>query len=79
MDTIKLDRKFFRDFEDERSKNVIESFINVCERINTKVVAEGIESKEQLDYLRKVNCELVQGFIFSKPIDVESFEKSFLI
>lgn len=79
VDTIKLDRKFFRDFEDERSKNVIESFINVCERINTKVVAEGIESKEQLDYLRKVNCELVQGFIFSKPIDVESFEKSFLI
>lgn len=79
VDTIKLDRKFFRDFEDERSKNVIESFINVCERINTKVVAEGIESKEQLDYLRKVNCELVQGFIFSKPIDLESFEKSFLI
>lgn len=79
VDTIKLDRKFFRDFEDERSKNVIESFINVCERINTKIVAEGIESKEQLDYLRKVNCELVQGFIFSKPIDVESFEKSFLI
>ena len=79
VDTIKLDRKFFRDFEDERSKNVIESFINVCERINTKVVAEGIESKEQLDYLRKVNCELVQGFIFSKPMDVESFEKSFLI
>lgn len=79
VDTIKLDRKFFRDFEDERSKNVIESFINVCKRINTKVVAEGIESEEQLDFLRKVNCELVQGFVFSRAIDIESFEKSFLV
>lgn len=59
-------------------EDYIEGFIKICENLNIKVVAEGIETEEQINYLKKVNCELVQGFIFSKAIDVSTFEKNFL-
>lgn len=78
VDTIKLDRRFFLDLNNEKSPKVIEGFIKICENLNIKVVAEGIETEEQTNYLKKVNCELVQGFIFSKAIDVSTFEKNFL-
>lgn len=78
VDTIKLDRRFFLDLNNEKSQKVIEGFIKICENLNIKVVAEGIETEEQINYLKKVNCELVQGFIFSKAIDVSTFEKNFL-
>lgn len=78
VDTIKLDRRFFLDLNNEKSQKVIEGFIKICENLNIKVVAEGIETEEQINYLKKVNCELVQGFIFSKAIDVSTFEKDFL-
>lgn len=78
VDTIKLDRRFFLDLNNEKSPKVIEGFIKICENLNIKVVAEGIETEEQINYLKKVNCELVQGFIFSKAIDVSTFEKNFL-
>ena len=78
MDTIKLDRRFFEDLENERSRKVINGFIKICKDLNVNVVAEGIENKNQLEYLKKIDCGLVQGFVFSKAIDVNSFEKSFL-
>lgn len=78
VDTIKLDRRFFLDLDNEKSKKVIDGFIKICENLNIKVVAEGIETENQISYLKKVNCEIVQGFIFSRAIDVDSFENSFL-
>lgn len=78
MDTIKLDRRFFEDLENERSRKVINGFIKICKDLNVNVVAEGIENQNQLEYLKKIDCGLVQGFVFSKAIDVNSFEKSFL-
>lgn len=78
VDTIKLDRRFFLDLDNEKSKKIINGFIKVCENLNIKIVAEGIETEEQINYLKKVNCELVQGFIISKAIEVEAFENSFL-
>lgn len=78
VDTIKLDRRFFLDLNNDKSKKVIGGFIKLCENLNIKVVAEGIETEEQINYLEKINCELVQGFIFSRAVDIDSFEKSFL-
>lgn len=78
VDTIKLDRRFFLDLDNKKSKKVIDGFIKICENLNIKVVAEGIETENQISYLKKVNCEIVQGFIFSRAIDVDSFENSFL-
>ena len=78
IDTIKLDRRFFEDLKNERSRTVINGFIKICKELGVNVVAEGIENEEQLEYLKEIDCGLVQGFVFSKAIDVDSFEKSFL-
>ena len=74
VDTIKLDRQFFINIESSKTQNVIESFIGLAEKLGIGVVAEGIETTEQLDFLRRVKCSMVQGYIFSKPLAAEDFE-----
>lgn len=75
VDAIKLDRKFFEDITNSKSQNIIISFIDLAKRLNIHVVAEGIETSEQLNFLKSVNCDMVQGYIFSKPLPLNEFEK----
>ena len=75
VDTIKLDRQFFVDIETEKAQSVVASFIGLADNLGIHVVAEGIETNEQLAYLRKVNCDMVQGYVFSKPLPIPEFEK----
>ena len=76
VDVLKLDRVFFSG-EDEgvRGKEVIRSVLNLAKALELKTVSEGIELKEQVDFLREMKCDYVQGFIFAKPMDIKSFEK----
>ena len=74
MDTIKLDRHFFGDISNVKSQHVIDSFIELAGKLGIHIVAEGIETEQQLVYLRQVNCDMVQGYIFSKPLPVPEFE-----
>lgn len=81
VDTIKLDRQFFMDISNPRAQNVIASFIALADKLGVGTVAEGIETQEQLDYLSEAGCNMVQGYIFSKPLPIpefESWEKTFL-
>ena len=55
VDAIKLDRKFFEDITNSKSQNIIISFIDLAKRLNIHVVAEGIETSEQLNFLKSVN------------------------
>lgn len=75
VDTIKLDRQFFGDIESKRSQCVISSLIGLSKELGMKVVAEGIEVEDQVEYLRQANCDMVQGYFFSKPLPIEEFEK----
>ena len=75
VDTIKLDRQFFVDIENPKAQNVIESFIQLAEKLKIHIVAEGIETEKQLDFLRRVRCEMVQGYVFSKPLAPEEFDE----
>lgn len=74
VDTIKLDRQFFLDISKEKSRDVIACLIELAKKLNVRTVAEGIEEQEQLDYLREIGCDLVQGYIFSKPLPPKEFE-----
>ncbi|PWL72275.1 MAG: histidine kinase [Clostridiales bacterium] len=74
VDTIKLDRHFFGDISNVKSQHVIASFIELAGKLGIHIVAEGIETEQQLVYLRQVNCDMVQGYIFSKPLPVPEFE-----
>ncbi len=69
IDTLKIDRSFVNRLEkDGRSSKVIGTIFELGDRLSLSVVAEGIESSDQLALLKGLNCELGQGFTFSKPL-----------
>lgn len=74
VDTIKLDRKFFVNIQNSKAQSIVTSFIDLSKKLGIHIVAEGIETQEQLAFLRKAQCDMVQGYIFSKPLSIADFE-----
>lgn len=75
VDVLKLDGLFFRKgINGDRDKAVIKSVITMAKELSMKSVAEGVETKEQLKFLNLIGCDMVQGFVYSKPLPVEKFE-----
>lgn len=78
VDELKIDRSFIADItSDKINKNIVEVIVNLGNKLNLTVVAEGVETKEQLQLLKQMNCSRVQGFYFSKPISLSSFVSQF--
>lgn len=76
IDVLKIDKTFIDGIViEEKSEYIINSIINLSHYLNLLVVAEGVETKEQLDYLRISNCDIIQGYYFSKPINFEEAAK----
>lgn len=77
VDVIKLDREFFSTVPDriERSKRIIQSVVSLAKSLNAKTVSEGVETKAQVDFLRSIECDMVQGFVFSRPLPITDFEE----
>lgn len=79
VDILKIDREFFNtSVHDYRSKEIVTSVIMLAKNLNITVVAEGIEHEEQLEFLRKIDCDIIQGYIFSKPLRLAEFERRLL-
>ena len=76
LDVVKLDAGFFRD-EDEsgRGKVIVEDTIALAKKLDMRIVAEGIETREQVDFLASMNCDLIQGYYFAKPMPIADFEE----
>lgn len=79
VEVLKLDRGFIRELGDgngsEKDKLIITSVINMAKALNMQVLAEGVETKEQKQFLESANCDMVQGFLYSKPLPVDEYEK----
>lgn len=75
LNVLKLDAEFFRGQEGERADIVIEKAIELAKSLNMETVAEGIEKKEQVDFLAGIGCDMIQGFYFAKPMPVEEYIK----
>lgn len=77
VDVLKLDRGFFSDPENASSRgtSVIESVINLAQKLKMKTVSEGVEQEWQVDLLRKAKCDMVQGFVYSRPVPISDYEK----
>jgi len=72
FDVLKIDRMFIsRLGKSSAATKIVEAIINVAHLLNISVVAEGVETAEQLQVLRDVNCDVMQGFYFSKPLSPE--------
>lgn len=77
VDTIKLDRSFLTSAyeEDFSSKLFIQDIIRMINNQNEKILCEGVETKDILDFLKESGCHVIQGFYFDKPLDIITFEK----
>ncbi|WP_229757935.1 GGDEF and EAL domain-containing protein [Paenibacillus marchantiophytorum] len=76
--TLKIDKSFVRDIMlDKNDSNIVSTIISMAHNLNLDVVAEGVETKDQLDFLQMRKCDVVQGYYFSKPLSADDFEKSF--
>lgn|GEM_PF-1030958 len=76
--TLKIDKSFVRDIMiDVNDSNIVSTIISMAHNLHLDVVAEGVETKDQLNFLQKKKCDAVQGYYFSKPLSVHDFERSF--
>ena len=79
-DTLKIDRSFVVDMTSgPEGLALVSTIIDLGHALKFKVVAEGVETEEQSHLLRLLNCDEMQGYLFSKPVPAEDFEKRFLV
>jgi diguanylate cyclase (GGDEF)-like protein len=75
IDTIKVDRSFVRDIvNDADDAAIVDAIVAMAHSLKLNVIAEGVETREQLDFLRQRNCQQVQGYYFARPLDPLQFE-----
>ncbi len=76
IDILKIDMSFVRNMElDEKNKKMVELIIDIAKFLKVPSVAEGVETESQLRTLRKMGCDVIQGYFFSKPVPPEEFVK----
>ena len=68
IDTVKIDKSFVKDIgKDYKDECIIEKIIELSHLLDLEVVAEGVEEEEQLKFLNEIDCDIIQGYYFSKP------------
>ncbi|HLS06708.1 MAG TPA: EAL domain-containing protein, partial [Bacillota bacterium] len=80
IDVLKIDKSFIQNiFYEEKNETkeaaIVSSFIHLAQGLNMTVVAEGVEEYEQLEFLSQKQCDMIQGYIYSKPVPVDEFER----
>jgi len=75
---LKIDRSFVSNMEvDSEAKAIVKTCVMLGHELNMNVIAEGVETKTDLETLKSLKCDLAQGYYFSKPLDIQSFEKKY--
>ncbi|MGP1587706.1 MAG: EAL domain-containing protein [Treponemataceae bacterium] len=76
VDVLKIDMCFLQDFgKSPRSASILTSIVRMAKWLKIPVVCEGVETQNQLDFLKEIGCEFVQGFYYSKPVPISEFEE----
>ena len=79
IDVLKMDRDFVRNIGySEKDVQMIALILDIAKTLKVPVIAEGVETEEQLRMLKKFGCEMVQGFYFSRPLPADEFESAFI-
>ncbi len=79
VDEIKIDRSFFLASEDsKRAKAVLTHVIRMAKDLKIETVAEGVESRETVDFLKELGCDMVQGYYFDRPMPTQEFERKII-
>ncbi len=79
VDTLKLDRSFFINNNNKiKGELVVDAIINLAHGLGMDIVAEGVEEAHQVEFLKRIGCDVAQGYYFEKPISLAEFEKKHL-
>ena len=79
LNTLKLDRRLVDDiWRDRKARVVVENIIDVCSKLGIECVAEGVETREQLEILKNMNCDIYQGYYINKPMPTDEFERLYI-
>lgn len=80
VDTLKVDMGFLRETEhQERSRTILKMVISLSKQLGMEVITEGVETREQVDFLTEIGCDVFQGYYFAKPMSVAEFEKKYFM
>lgn len=75
IDVVKIDRSLLVNIEtDIKAKSIVETMIKLCHNLELKVVCEGVEELAQVEILKNIDCDYIQGYYFSKPLEKEQFD-----
>ncbi len=75
LDALKIDRAFIKDLPgNQEDAAIAAATLSMAHSLGLKVVAEGVETTDQLEFLKKYNCEIAQGYLFCKPVNAENFD-----
>lgn len=76
IDVLKLDMGFLKSSDySAKGGNILTAILKMAESLKMQTIAEGVETKEQVEFLKGIGCKYVQGFYYSKPLPIEDFEK----
>ncbi|MGL5510225.1 MAG: EAL domain-containing protein [Microcoleaceae cyanobacterium] len=79
LDNLKIDYSFIGQMQaDNRNYQVVRTIINLGHNLSLNIIAEGIETAQQMAWLQEFNCEFSQGYLFAKPLSAEEIEINFL-
>ena len=74
-DVVKIDREFFNGtVHSDKGREVIMTVVDLAKRLKMHVISEGVETLDQVEFLDKINCDLIQGYYFAKPMPMSEFE-----
>lgn len=79
IDIIKIDKIFVDKANLKSDQNIINYIMLIANHLGVKTIVEGVETKEQVEFIKKIKCDIIQGYYYSKPISKEEFEKYFNI
>ena len=78
LNTLKIDKAFIDDMRTARGRNMVDTIMTIAHNLSLNVVAEGVEDDEQLDMLRKLRCDVIQGYHYSKPLSAAELSQFLL-
>lgn len=79
FDVLKIDKSLVDDLPvNRKAQAILSSIAEICRKMEIRLIVEGVETPEQMDFLRTIYCDGVQGYLFSKPIPVEEFQDRYL-
>ncbi|MCW8885741.1 MAG: EAL domain-containing protein, partial [Motiliproteus sp.] len=75
IDILKVDRSFIQEIHHEQSAPILSSIISMAHALNIRVVAEGVEEQTQVEFMRMKQCDIIQGYYYSRPVSAEQLGK----